>query len=98
MLEIWLSAGYILLLAIVFFAFLLWRTGGLFAAIAALVVGLPLWAWWEYARPTWTTGLVSGTEARRTGADAGGSTRHVQYIDLRPLSTAGLQLYNEAPW
>ena len=98
MLEIWLSAGYILLLAIVFFGFVLWRTGGLFAAIAALVVGLPLWAWWEYARPTWTTGLVSGTEVRRSDPDAGGNTRDVQYIYMRNLSDAGLELENEDSW
>ena len=41
MLEIWLSLGYILLLAILLYAFILWRTGAAVAAIAALVVGVP---------------------------------------------------------
>ena len=99
MLEVWFSIGYVLLLAIVLFAFILWRTGGLVAAIAALVVGAPLWFWWEYARPTWTTGHVSGTEVRRTdAANAASPTRDVQYIYLRNQADAGLELENEDSW
>ena len=30
-----------------------------FLAIAALLVGIPLWFGWEYARPTWTTGVIT---------------------------------------
>jgi hypothetical protein len=35
-------------------------------SIAALVLGIPLWFGWEYARPTWTTGVITGTEVRRS--------------------------------
>src|SRR3546814_1749641 len=66
MLEIWFSIGYILLLAIVLFAFVLWRKDSEFIAIAALVVGIAYLGWWEYARPTWTTGTVSGTDRKST--------------------------------
>ena len=95
MLEIWFSLGYILLLAILLFAYILWRSGGLLPAILALVVGIPLWFWWEYARPTWTTGIVSGTEVRRTDPDAGGNTRDVQYVYMRNQADAGVELENE---
>jgi hypothetical protein len=98
MLEIYVSVGYILLLAILAFAFVLWRTSGLAAAIAALLVGAPLWFWWEYARPTWTTGTVSGTEVRRTDPDASGKTRDVQYIYMRNQADAGVELENEDSW
>ena len=57
MLQAWLSIGYIVLLAILVLAFILWRRGGSVLAIAALVVGIPLWFGWEYVRPTWTTGV-----------------------------------------
>src|SRR3546814_15180242 len=69
MLEIWFSIGYILLLAIVLFAFVLWRKDSEFIAIAALVVGIAYLGWWEYARPPWTTGTLRGTAARRTETD-----------------------------
>ncbi|MDX1424003.1 MAG: DUF1523 family protein [Kiloniellales bacterium] len=98
MLEIYVSVGYILLLAILAFAFVLWRTSGLAAAIAALLVGAPLWFWWEYARPTWTTGTISGTEVRRTDPDASGKTRDVQYIYMRNQADAGVELENEDSW
>lgn len=98
MLEIYVSVGYILLLAILAFALILWRTSGLAAAIAALLVGAPLWFWWEYARPTWTTGTVSGTEVRRTDPDASGNTRDVQYIYMRNQADAGVELENEDSW
>jgi hypothetical protein len=98
MLEIWFSAGYILLLAILLFAFILWRTGGAVAAIAALIVGTPLWFGWEYARPTWTTGTISGTEVRRSDPDASGNTRDVQYIYMRNQADRGLELENEDSW
>ena len=98
MLEIWLSLGYILLLAILLYAFILWRTGAAVAAIAALIVGVPLWFWWEYARPTWTTGIVSGTEVRRSDPDAAGNTRDVQYVYMRNKADAGVELENEDSW
>jgi len=98
MLEIWFSVGYILLLAIVVFAFILRRTGGVVAPIAALVIGIPLWFGWEYARPTWTTGTVSGTEVRRSDPDARGNTRDVQYIYMRNRADAGLEIENEDSW
>ena len=98
MLEIWFSVGYILLLAILLFGFILWRTGGPTPAILALVVGIPLWFWWEYARPTWTTGTVSGTEVRRTDPDATGNTRDIQYIYMRNQADGGVELENEDSW
>ena len=70
MLQAWLSFGYIVLLAILVLAFILWRRGSPVLAIAALVVGIPLWFGWEYARPTWTTGVITGTEVRRSDPDA----------------------------
>ena len=51
MLQAWLSFGYIVLLAILVLAFVLWRRGRAVPAIAALLVGIPLWFAWEYARP-----------------------------------------------
>lgn len=98
MLEVWFSVGYVLLLAIILFAVVLWRTGGIVVAIAVLVVGIPLWFWWEYARPTWTTGTVSGTEVARSDPDASGKTRDVQYIYMRNQADAGLELQNEDSW
>lgn len=98
MLEIYFSVGYILLLAILLFAFVLWRMASVAAAIAALIVGAPLWVWWEYARPTWTTGTVSGTEVRRTDPDDRGTTRDVQYIYMRNQADAGVELENEDSW
>ena len=50
MLQAWLSIGYIVLLAVLVLAFILWRRGAPVLAIAALVVGIPLWFGWEYAR------------------------------------------------
>ena len=52
MLQAWLSIGYIVLLAILVLAFILWRRRAPVLAVAALVVGIPLWLGWEYARPT----------------------------------------------
>src|SRR3546814_5213226 len=98
MLEIWFSIGYILLLAIVLFAFVLWRKDSEFIAIAALVVGIAYLGWWEYARPTWTTGTVSGTEVRRSETDARGMTRDVQYVYMRTRADAGVELENEDSW
>ena len=71
MLQAWLSIGYILLLGILVLAFILRRRGSR-PGIAALLVGVPLWFSWEYARPTWTTGVVTGTEVRRSDPDAKG--------------------------
>ena len=95
MLEIWFSVGYILLLAIVLFAFVLRRAA---AAIAALIVGIPLWFGWEYARPTWTTGTISGTEVLRTNPDARGFTRDIEYIYMRNRADKGLELENQDSW
>jgi hypothetical protein len=72
MLQAWMSYGYIVLLAIGVLAYVLWRRGGAVLAIASILVGIPLWFAWEYARPTWTTGLVTGTEVRRSNPDARG--------------------------
>jgi hypothetical protein len=98
MLEVWFSVGYVLLLAIVLFAVVLWRTGGAVAAIAAIIVGAPLWFGWEYARPTWTTGTISGTEVRRSDPDATGNTTDIEYIFMRNRSDRGLELVNEDSW
>jgi hypothetical protein len=98
MLQAWMSYGYIVLLAIGVLAYVLWRKGGALLAIASVVVGLPLWFGWEYARPTWTTGLVTGTEVRRTDPDARGNTSDIQYIYMRNRSDRGLELINEDSW
>lgn len=98
MLEIWFSVGYILLLAIAVFAFILWRAESIAVAIIALLIGVPLWFWWEYARPTWTTGTISGTEVRRTDPDALGNTRDVQYIYMRNQADSGVELENDDSW
>jgi len=98
MLEIWFSLGYVLLLVVLLFVFVLWRSGGVAASILALVVGIGLWSWWEYARPSWTTGMISGTEVRRTDPDAQGRTRDVQYVYMRNKSDAGVELENDDSW
>lgn len=98
MLEVWISVGYIMLLAILVFAFIHLRARNVVTAIAIMVVGIPLWAWWEHARPTWTTGTISGTEVRRSDPDALGKTRDVQYIYMRNQSDIGLELENEDSW
>jgi hypothetical protein len=98
MLEVWFSVGYILLLAIALFALVLWRTGGIVLGIATLVVGIPLWFGWEYVRPTWTNGIVVGTEVRRSDPDARGNTRDIQYIYMRNRADVGLELENEDSW
>ena len=95
MLQAWLSIGYIVLLAILLLAFILWRRGGPVLAIAALVVGIPLWFGWEYARPTWTTGVITGTEVRRSDPDARGNTSDIEYIYMRNRSDRGLELIND---
>ena len=98
MLEIWFSVGYLLLIAVALFVFVLWRTGPLAVAIAALIVALPMWLWWEYARPTWTSGTISGTEVRRSDPDPLGYTRDVQYIYMRNRADAGIELENDDSW
>src|SRR6478609_8567659 len=98
MLQAWLSIGYIVLLAILVLAFILWRRGAPVLAIAALVVGIPLWFGWEYARPTWTTGVITGTEVRRSDPDARGNTTDIEYIYMRNRSDRGLELINEDSW
>ena len=95
MLQAWLSIGYIVLLAILVLAFILWRRGSPVLAIAALVVGIPLWFGWEYARPTWTTGVITGTEVRRSDPDARGNTTDIEYIYMRNRSDRGLELVND---
>ena len=98
MLQAWMSYGYIVLLAIGVLAYVLWRRGGAVLAIASVVVGIPLWFGWEYARPTWTTGLVTGTEVRRSNPDARGNTSDIRYIYMRNRSDRGLELINEDSW
>ena len=98
MLYAWTSIGFIVLLAILLLAFVLWRRDNLLLAIAALIVGVPLWFAWEYARPTWTSGVITGTEVRRSDPDARGNTTDVQYIYMRNLSGRGLELTNEDSW
>ena len=95
MLQAWLSIGYIVLLAIFLLAFSLWRRGFAVLAIAALAVGVPLWFGWEYARPTWTSGVITGTEVRRSDPDAHGNTTDIEYIYMRNPSDRGLELVNE---
>ena len=98
MLQAWMSYGYFVLLAIGVLAYSLWRKDETVLAITSLVVGLPLWFAWEYARPTWTTGVVSGTEVRRSDPDARGNTSDIQYIYIRNRSDRGLELINEDSW
>ena len=98
MLQAYLSIGYIVLLAILVLAFILWRRGGSVLAIAALVVGIPLWFGWEYVRPTWTTGVITGTEVRRSDPDARGNTTDIEYIYMRNRSDRGLELINDDSW
>ena len=43
----------------------------------SLAMGIPLWFGWEYARPTWTTGVITGTEVRRSDPDARGNTTDI---------------------
>lgn len=98
MLQAWMSYGYIVLLAIAVLAFVLWRRGEAILAIASVLVGIPLWFGWEYARPTWTSGLVTGTEVRRSDPDARGNTTDVQYIYIRNRSDRGMEMINEDSW
>ena len=98
MLQAWASIGYIVLLAVLVLAVILWRRGLPVLAIAALVVGVPLWFGWEYARPTWTTGIITGTEVRRSDPDARGNTTDIEYIYMRNRSDRGLELINEDSW
>ena len=89
MLQAYLSIGYIVLLAILVLAFILWRRGAPILAIAALVVGIPLWFGWEYVRPTWTTGIITGTEVRRSDPNARGNTTDIEYIYTASPSSSG---------
>ena len=98
MLQAYLSIGYIVLLAILVLAFILWRRGAPILAIAALVVGIPLWFGWEYVRPTWTTGVITGTEVRRSDPDARGNTTDIEYIYMRNRFDRGLELINDDSW
>jgi Protein of unknown function (DUF1523) len=99
MLQAWLSYGYIVLLAILVLAFILWRRRNLVLAIAALVVGIPLWLGWEYARPSWTTGVITGMEVRRSTPDARGNVTDIRYIFIRKHGAdRGLELINQDSW
>ena len=99
MLQAWLSIGYIVLLAIVVLAFILWRRRNPALAIAALVVGIPLWLGWEYARPTWTTGVIEGMEVRRSNPDARGNVTDIRYMFIRKRgSDRGQELTNVDSW
>ena len=67
MLQAGLSIGYILLLALLVLTFILSRRGAPVLSIAALVLGIPFpLVRMEDARPTWTTGVITGTEVRRS--------------------------------
>ena len=86
MLQAWLSIGYIVLLAIFALAFILWRRKAPLLAIAALAMGIPLWFGWEYARPTWTTGVITGTEVRRSDPELPRQyDRHRIYLHAQPI-------------
>jgi hypothetical protein len=99
MLQAWLSFGYIVLLAILVLAFILWRRGSSVLAIAALVVGIPLWFGWEYARPSWTTGVITGMEVRRGNPDARGNVTDIRYMFIRKRgSDRGQELTNVDSW
>jgi len=98
MLYAWMSYGYIVLIAIGVLAFVQWRKGAVMVAIASVLVGIPLWFAWEYARPTWTTGFVTGTEVRRSDPDARGNTSDDQYIYLRNRVDRGMEMVNEDSW
>ena len=99
MLQAWLSYGYIVMLAILVLAFILWRRRNPALAIAALVVGIPLWFGWEYARPTWTTGVIKGMEVRRSNPDARGNVTDIRYFFIRKAgSDRGLELINQDSW
>jgi hypothetical protein len=98
MLQAWLSIGYSVLFAILGLAVILWRLGGPVLAIAALGVGIPLWFGWEYLRPTWTTGVITGTEVRRSNPDAQGNTIDIEYIYMRKPSDRGMELTNVDTW
>jgi hypothetical protein len=99
MLETWLSVGYIVLLAILVLAFILWRRGSAVLVIAALAVGIPLWFGWEYARPTWTTGVIEGMEVRRGNPDARGNVTDIRYMFIRKRgSDRGQELINQDSW
>ena len=99
MLQAWLSYGYIILLAIFVLAFILWRRRNPALAIAALVVGIPLWFGWEYARPTWTTGVIKGMEVRRSNPDTRGNVTDIRYFFIRKAgSDRGLELINQDSW
>jgi len=99
MLQAWLSYGYIVLLAILVLAFILWRRRNPALAIAALVVGIPLWFGWEYARPTWTTGVIKGMEVRRSNPDTRGNVTDIRYFFIRKAgSDRGLELINQDSW
>jgi hypothetical protein len=92
------SVGYVLLFAIVLFSVVLWRTGGAVTAFSAVIVGLLLWVGWEYGRPTWTTGTISGTEVRRSDPDSSGNTTDIEYIFMRNQADRGVELVNEDSW
>ena len=79
-------------------AFILWRRGAPVLVIAALVMGIPVWFGWEYARRTWTTGVITGTEVRRSDPDARGNTTDIEYIYMRNRSDRGLELINDDSW
>jgi Protein of unknown function (DUF1523) len=99
MLHAWLSIGYIVLFAVLVLASILWRRGSAVLAISALLLGIPLWFGWEYARPTWTTGVITGNEVRRSNPDARGNVTDVRYIFIRKAgSDGGQELINQDSW
>ena len=95
MLQAWLSIGYIVLLAVLVLAFILWRRASPVLAIAALVVGIPLW----FDGNTHVRhGQPASSQERKCAAavpDARGNTSDIEYIYMRNRSDRGLELINE---
>ena len=98
MLQAWLSIGYIVLLAVLVLATILWRRGSPVLAIAALVVGIPLWFGWEYACPTWTTGVITGTQQAPQRSRRPRQYDRYPIHSMRNRSDRGLELINEDSW
>ena len=96
MFQAWLSIGYIVLLAILVFAFILWRRGVPVLAIAALVVGIP-YGWIGIRTSNMDNRPRRRNEVRRSDPDAAGDTTDIEYIYMRDRSDRGLELINEDP-
>ena len=98
LLQAWLSIGYIVLLAILGLAFILWRRG-IPLAIAALVVGIPLFLVWMGIRTSnMDERRVTGTEVCAAIPTLNKAIR----TDINTLhartSDRGMELTNEDSW